>query len=324
MEMLNRTALAGIVVALGLTGCSQLPDQIETLEQARSAVDQIEQDPLARDIAESRFEQARAALARAEEAYEDGDDLEVIEHDAYIALRNAQIVQQVTAESRARDELQSSDAERSRVLLEAREREAERAVQLAEERAETLEEQERRLEQQALQAAEAEQRASRIAEEARTLQTERDDLEQQLADLEAEQTERGWVVTLSNVLFDFDAAELQPGAEATLDRLMRFLDENPDRNIVIEGHTDSTGPATYNRELSQQRADAVRRALTARGIDAGRIEIRALGEEFPVATNETTAGRQLNRRVEIVFSEEGGRFEGEQRTAAAEPTEEQG
>src|SRR5690606_19985186 len=114
------------------------------------------------------------------------------------------------------------------------------------------------------------------------------------------------------------------GAAATIDRLARFLEENPDRNIAIEGHTDASGTASYNRELSRQRAEAVRQALVDRGIASSRIEIRALGEEFPVATNDTDAGRQLNCRVEIVLSDPGGRFEGEQRTASEEPTEQEG
>lgn len=315
------TALSTIAVA---TGCSQLPEQIETLEQARTAVDTIEQDPLARDVAQTRYEQARAALGRAEEAYEEDEDLEIIEHEAYIALRNAQIVQAETEERRAREELEDSEGERNRVLLQAREREAEQAQQLAAERGEALTEREQQLEVQSRQAEEAQRRAQELAQEAQSLEQQTQELQQQLADLEAEQTERGWVMTLSDVLFRFDEAELAPGAAATMDQLAQFLQENPDRNIAIEGHTDSSGAASYNRDLSRQRADAVRQALVDRGVPSGRIEIRPLGEEFPVATNETTAGRQLNRRVEIVLSGEEGQFEGEQRNASAEPTEQEG
>lgn len=310
------TAFGAFALATLGAACSQLPERIETLDQAREAVGEIEQDPLARDVAQSRYEQARAALARAEQGYEEGEDLEIIEHDAYVALRNAQIVQQQTAERRGRDELEQGEAARSEVLLEAREREAEQAGELAERRAEALERREAELEQRTQ---EAEQQARR----AEALEQQTEELQQQLADLEAEQTERGWVMTLDNVLFEHDQTTLAPGADATLDRLAEFLTSNPGHNIVIEGHTDSTGDASYNRDLSRERAAAVREALMARGVEGNRIEIRALGEEFPVATNETTAGRQLNRRVEVVLSDEQGRFAGEQRTASAEPTEQE-
>ncbi|HEX6993482.1 MAG TPA: OmpA family protein [Gammaproteobacteria bacterium] len=308
--MTSRSGLATLSLAATLAACSQPPERIETLDQARTAVQAIEEDPLARDVAQTRYEAARAALSRAEEAYDENEDVEIIEHEAYTALRNAQIVQAETDERRGREALEDSEAERNRVLLQAREREAAQATELAAERG-------RELEAQSREAQEAEQRAAELAEE-------RQGLEQQLAELQAEQTERGWVMTLSDVLFDFDRAELNPGAAATIDRLARFLEENPDRNIAIEGHTDASGTASYNRELSRQRAEAVRQALVDRGIASSRIEIRALGEEFPVATNDTDAGRQLNRRVEIVLSDPGGRFEGEQRTASEEPTEQEG
>jgi outer membrane protein OmpA-like peptidoglycan-associated protein len=317
----------GIATTLSIAvaaGCSQLPEQIETLDQARTAVEAIEQDPLARDVAQTRYEQARAALGRAEEAYEEDEDLEIIEHEAYTALRNAQIVQAEADERRARDELEDSEADRNRVLLQAREREAEQAQRIAAERGQALTEREQQLELQARQTAEAERRARELAQEAQSLEQQRQELQQQLVALEAEQTERGWVMTLGDVLFRFDEAELAPGATVTMDRLAEFMEENPERIIAIEGHTDSSGAASYNRDLSRQRAEAVRQALVDRGIPSRRIEIRALGEEFPVATNDTDTGRQLNRRVEIVLSGQEGQFEGEQRSASAEPTEQEG
>ena len=316
---MSRSTGIGTILCAGVlaAACSQLPERIETLDEARSAVQAIEQDPNARDAAPTRYEQAREALSRAEEAYEEGEDLEIVEHEAYVALRSAQIVQAEAEEQRGREELEDSEAERNRLLLQAREREAEQAANVAAARG-------RELEQQTRQAEEAQQRAEQLAAQTESLEQERQALEQQLAELEAEQTERGWVMTLSDVLFDFDAAELNPGAAMTMDRIARFLEQNPERIIAIEGHTDATGPASYNRELSRQRAEAVRQALVDRGVSPSRIEVRALGEEFPVATNETTAGQQLNRRVEIVLSDERGRFEGEQRSASSEPVEREG
>lgn len=316
--MRNATAVIGAFAlgALG-AGCGQLPERIETLEQAREAVGDVEQDPIARDVAQNRYERARTALSRAEQAYEDNDDLEIVEHEAYVALRNAQIVQQQASERRGREELEQGEAARSQVLLQAREREAEQASELAQRRGEALEARETELERQTQQTQQAAERADQLEQQTQ-------ELRQELADLEAEETERGWVMTLDDVLFEHDDASLVAGAGATLDRLAEFLTANPDRNIVIEGHTDSTGPATYNRDLSRQRAAAVRDALMERGVEGNRVELRALGEEFPVATNDTTAGRQLNRRVEIVLSDQDGRFQGRQRTASAEPTEQEG
>lgn len=317
--MTTATRAAGVLAALALaTACSSLPDRIETLDQARSAVTELEQDELAREVSSTRYENAREALERAEEAYEENEPLELIEHEAYVALRNAQIAQQQIEEQRAREELERAEAERAEVLLTAREQEAEQARELAEERGEALE-------QETERAREAGERAEELAERTQQLEQEQRELEEQLADLQAEETDRGWVLTLEDVLFDFDAAELNPGADATMDRIAEFLNANPERNIVIEGHTDSTGSATYNQELSRERANAVRRALVERGVDAGRIETRGLGEEYPLATNESTAGRQLNRRVEVVVSGEAGEFpESEQRRASADPAEQQG
>jgi outer membrane protein OmpA-like peptidoglycan-associated protein len=130
--------------------------------------------------------------------------------------------------------------------------------------------------------------------EIRTLQTE-------LAELQADRTERGLVVTLGDeILFDVDEAELKPGGMQRLARVAEFLRQNPDRNVLIEGHTDSTAPDAYNLALSQRRANAVEDFLIAQGVDPTRISAIGYGEQQPLATNDTVAGRQANRRVEIV------------------------
>ena len=126
---------------------------------------------------------------------------------------------------------------------------------------------------------------------------------QELAELQAKKTARGTVVTLGSVLFATGRSELLPGAQGSIDRLARYLAENPDNTVLIEGHTDSTGSDTTNLRLSQDRADAVRMALIAEGISANRITAKGLGSSRPVAPNTSAEGRQQNRRVEIVIQD---------------------
>jgi outer membrane protein OmpA-like peptidoglycan-associated protein len=132
--------------------------------------------------------------------------------------------------------------------------------------------------------------------------------QQQLAELQAKQTDRGPVVTLGDVLFDTGKATLKPGADLSLDRLASYLRAHPQTKVRIEGNTDSTGTAEYNQALSERRAEAVANALVARGVSADGIRTLGRGEDYPVASNQTAAGRQQNRRVEIVFSDATGRF----------------
>lgn len=127
-------------------------------------------------------------------------------------------------------------------------------------------------------------------------------LRQQLASLQAKQTDRGIVLTMGDVLFDVDQATLKPGAVEEMSRLAQFLQQHPDQSLRIEGYTDSTGTAEHNQSLSQRRADAVRNALVADGVAPQRIVAVGLGEDYPVATNSTAAGRQQNRRVNIVIA----------------------
>lgn len=131
-------------------------------------------------------------------------------------------------------------------------------------------------------------------------------LRARMAEMEAEQTDRGMVLTLGDVLFDLNRADLKPAGEQTISRLADFMSEYEERRVRVEGYTDSTGAASYNQGLSERRAEAVRNALTDMGISRSRIETRGYGEEYPVASNDSAAGRQQNRRVEIVISDETG------------------
>lgn len=133
-------------------------------------------------------------------------------------------------------------------------------------------------------------------------------LEEQFVNLAATETERGLVMSLGDVLFDSGRAELKPGASRIVLKLLQFLQINPRRVVRIEGYTDSHGTAAENLALSRARAQAVADVLVDLGIDAGRIEVRAYGEGYPLAANASSHGRAQNRRVEIVFSDVQGRL----------------
>lgn len=112
-------------------------------------------------------------------------------------------------------------------------------------------------------------------------------------------------MTLGDILFDVDRASLTPGGDLQVTRVAEVLRSMPDRGVLIEGHTDSSGSEAYNDDLSQRRANAVEDLLIVQGVEPTRVVTRGYGERYPVATNDTAAGRQQNRRVEIVILEAG-------------------
>jgi OmpA-OmpF porin, OOP family len=146
--------------------------------------------------------------------------------------------------------------------------------------------------------------------EARTREADR--VQQELRDLQAKQTDRGMVLTLGDVLFDTGKATLKPGAYSTIDRLAQVLNSSHNSRVVIEGHTDSVGSEEMNQSLSEQRAQAVQSALMQRGVSGSQVRSLGKGETTPVAGNETASGRQANRRVELIFSQDGSRVASEE------------
>jgi outer membrane protein OmpA-like peptidoglycan-associated protein len=129
-------------------------------------------------------------------------------------------------------------------------------------------------------------------------------LQAQVDQLNAKATSRGLVLTLGDVLFDTGKADLNSGAGRKLDQLAQFLTDHPDRRVQIDGFTDSVGTDSYNLDLSQRRADAVKSALLVRNIESARVSTQGYAKAFPVATNAEAGGRQLNRRVEVVIGGE--------------------
>lgn len=122
-----------------------------------------------------------------------------------------------------------------------------------------------------------------------------------MAELEAKETARGAVVTLGDVLFRTDSARLTPAGMDKVVEIAQVLRADPGQAVVIEGHADATGASAYNQALSEQRAESVAAALLSSGVQTPRIVFSGAGEDSPIASNATPLGRQLNRRVEVIF-----------------------
>jgi outer membrane protein OmpA-like peptidoglycan-associated protein len=280
-----------IVAALALAACATTPERMQEIEQARARVESLAQNPGTSGSANKDLTAARAALSQAEQAHEAGEDREIVAHLAYLANRRAELGLVRIEEAEARARIAKAEGERNRVRLEAREREA--------------------------RAAQEEAQLSRQA--AVQARAELESMQREFAALQARQTARGMVLTLGDVLFDTDQATLKPGAAVTIDRLADFLGRNEEMRIRVEGHTDSTGSDAYNAGLSQQRAQAVADALATKNVSSSRVEVYGRGEGFPVASNASSAGRQQNRRVEILFSNQAGTFTQVPETPPAAP-----
>lgn len=275
-----------IVASLLLAACAVAPTP--RYERAKVAVIELGGDRVVKDEAPVALAEAREALEAASAA----KDPEEIEHRAELALKRVAIARAEArrrlAERRAGEA--AEDLERLQLQLHERmARETLRKAREAEARAERL-----RTE------AEAEWRRIRAA---RSEQTRLEELQQQFAELKPQRTERGLVLTLGEVLFDFDSARLKPYALRIMDRLAAFLTRHEGYALTVEGHTDSTGGADYNLRLSRERAQSVADALIERAVTPERVATRGYGESRPVASNETNAGRRQNRRVEIVLDE---------------------
>jgi outer membrane protein OmpA-like peptidoglycan-associated protein len=302
----HRDRAAALVLAGLLAGCASAPVDSPELRAARAAYDQARGDAYASRAAAVELERAAQALRAAEET--SGSDDEQRRHLAYLALRRSQVAMAMGQQVSAEEGVQQAGTMRERMRLAARTREAELASQQA--RSAQADAQIAQADAQQAQT-QARLEADRAAQAQMRLRVEAEraaQLEKDLQELQGRATERGMVVTLGDVLFATGRAELQPAARRTAQQLATVMRQYPERRVLIEGYTDSVGSEQTNLELSRRRAEAFREALLMEGVSPQRIELQAHGEAFPVADNGTSAGRQENRRVEVLFSDGQGRF----------------
>jgi outer membrane protein OmpA-like peptidoglycan-associated protein len=300
---MTRNLIAAAVAAslIALSGCETAPKSNATLDAARAAVQKAESNPNVPKYAPTELDRARKLLVNAEGAAKAKGANDVsASHYAYLATQLAHIAEKRSQEQVATARIKAGEVERQQILLSAREGEANQALAQA-----------RAAQSQAEQA-----RSEALNAQSQLAQSQAES-QRLMAELQASQTQRGIVLTLGDVLFDTGKAQLKPGADRSLDQIAAFLSENPERSVQVEGFTDSQGTDDYNLELSQSRADAVAMAIIKRGIEAQRVRALGYGESYPKASNDSAGSRQLNRRVEIIVSNDKSGIPG--RTAAGTP-----
>lgn len=318
-----RVLLAGAMLAIA--ACATPPPPPGVLDNLRADLAALEENTELAELAPQAVADARNAVRR---AAVDGLGEAELAQRVWLARKQLEVSRAEGFAERARREIDEAEQLRNELLLKASRMEAQQARRAAEnallnsvatqeemERARQMasrsEQQRDQATQQAQEARQEAEQARRVAEaqsaevelarrEAELASQQAQSLQRRLEYMEYRQTDRGVVVTLGDVLFAVGETELLASAEQNLNDVIELLESEPDKAIRIEGHTDSTGPAALNLRLSEARANAVRDALIELGIDPSRLNAVGMGEDFPIATNQSEDGRARNRRVDVI------------------------
>lgn len=267
---MRRVILTFVVVAVAVA-CSNKNPHPE-IQRVKREYQAALEDPLVDRKDSIQLLEAEKEIKRAEAANRD-KKFEEVTHYTYVAdtrIRIARLTAETKAANRKATELAAA---RPELRLEARTAEADVATQ----------------------------RARQAELDARAAQEKAGKLQGQLDEMEARQSERGHVLALGGVSFDFNDSELKPEATRKLSLLAGFLIANPDRNVLVAAYGDAVGTSEANQLVSSARAQAVKRYLVANGIAAERIGIEAYGKEDPLGSNAAEEGRAMNRRAEVTI-----------------------
>jgi outer membrane protein OmpA-like peptidoglycan-associated protein len=302
----NRIYILLAATVVLLSACASGPKTTSLLEQVRVDYAQAQGNPKVATYAALEMQAATEALAKAEAAAKGRESLETVDKLAYLTKQKIALTNEVASRKSSEADIAGSAAIRDQVRLDQRTQEANQArmkAEDAERAAQAARDAAAAATQQKNIAQAKESDAQRLAAEALARNQQ---LEAQLAELAAKKTERGLIITLGDVLFAVDQARLNADGVRMVQRLALVLQQNPKRVVLVEGFTDSTGSTQHNQELSERRSMVVRDALLELGVARTQIAVRGYGEAYPVAPNDTAMNRQLNRRVEIVLSDERG------------------
>jgi outer membrane protein OmpA-like peptidoglycan-associated protein len=267
----NKTLIGAAVASLLLVACAAAPVKPSGAAEARAKLTQLQSDPELATRAPVAMKEAELAVRAAEEPQ---TDPALGQYQVYMADRKVDIATARAKTALAEDQRAGLSQQRDQARLDARTREADASTS--------------KLAMTRVALADATQQSA--------------DLQRQLDELNAKPTDRGLVLTLGDVLFATGRSDLKVGATSKLNQLVTFLNNYPTRTVTIEGYTDNVGGDDYNLGLSQRRADSVKSYLTVQGIASARLSADGRGESSPVAGNDSAAGRQQNRRVEVIIS----------------------
>jgi outer membrane protein OmpA-like peptidoglycan-associated protein len=289
----TRSMIGAAVAAALIVGCASAPTKPAGSADVRAKLVALQSNTLLASGAPVALKDAEAAVTLAETPQK---DLALAAHRVYIADRKVETARALAETHVAEQQRIVLTEKGEKARLDARTHEADLAKSDAlVARAENAE--------QKVIAGQARENADAAQLAANSSRQEALDLQHQLEVLQARPTDRGLVLTLGDTLFATGKAELKSGATVNLDRLTAFMNEYPKRTASIEGYTDSMGSEEMNQSLSQRRADAVKGYLVGQGVNSARLSSSGRGENSPVADNESAAGRQQNRRVEVVISQ---------------------
>jgi outer membrane protein OmpA-like peptidoglycan-associated protein len=278
----------------------ELDARSQALEQARQELGTRGQD----------LDQARRELDARSQALEQArQELGTKGQDLDQARRELEARSQALDQARQEVGTKGQDLDQVRRELEARDQTLEQARQELTMRGQELERTRWQLDAKAAELEQTRQdievksqEVDQMRAQAEASAREAEQIAREFSEFKAKQTDRGVVLTLGDLLFAYDRAAVSPGMTRAIDQLARFLEKNPDRTAVIEGHTDNIGSEQYNLALATKRAEAVKALLVAQGISPERIVTRGYGEQYPVSPNDSASGRQRNRRVEVVIA----------------------
>lgn len=290
-HMYKRTSTV-VALAASLAACGLIPERNTALDQARGRYTSAQSDDQVASLAPDELSRAADSLRTAESARLDGEPRATVDHLAYMTLQRVTIAQETASSKAARMMVAGAAAQRDQMRLERRTIDADAARQ-----------------QLALSQQQNRDNTSELASTSQRLQSQDarvSELESQLKDMNVRQTDRGMVVTLGDILFDSGESRIRPGDAGHMSQLAAFFKRHPQRTATIEGYTDNIGSPASNVDLSRRRAQAVATALVNLGVTADRLSTKFHGEEDPAANNATPSGRQMNRRVEVVFPNSSG------------------
>ena len=283
----SKTVLLGFV-SFAISGCATMQEPTKETIALQNQYMMAEQQSYVEKYAPLEFEDAKKMIEKTKKMEKSGKSEELIEHQRYLAQKKLDTAIELAKEKRAQERVDNAALNRKDVLLAAKSKELNEAQDEAQRMSKRAKLAER-------EAEEARERAKEMSAKAKKMAAT-------LTDISATDTERGLVITMGSILFELNESELKSSSKTTVAKIADFLNQYPERDVLVEGFTDSTGSSDYNQTLSDKRAKAVTALLAGNGIDQNRLNAVGYGESYPAATNDTQLGRQKNRRVEIVVA----------------------